>query len=466
MSLWDGMKASTTKNGPARRWNRMGEGLRVRIVTDSQEIESFDQQLAQRHYLGETPPVGDFLRQVVEREGHVVAQLVWGAASLKLKDREAWIGWNASQRAQRLKLVVQNRRYLLLHPKGAEPNLASQALAAACRALPRQWQEHFGYAPLLAETFTDPESYAGTSYKASGWEPVGLTQGNSRHRADFYVRNGRPKRLWMKELQPAGRQRARALPLDPALQPALTPPPNGLLPLNPQQSLSLLEVLRRVRDPRASNTRFRIGPVLTLVVMALLCGARDLSQIARFATRLQPKQRAALALPIKKGTRRFYEVPGYSVFYEVLKRLDPEVLAGVLNGWLREHSGTLPSGLSLDGKMVRDLIGTVTLADHQNGSPVALAIMDQKEGTQRCEQTAALALIQSLPTLEGQTLTADPLHCQREVARAVVEKEGEYLLQIKGNQKKLLAHARRQCAGESPLLSKSLPATGASRSEA
>jgi hypothetical protein len=462
------MKASRAKrpNAAARRGNRKGEDLRVRILSDSKEIELFDQQLAQEHYLGDTPPVGDFLRQVVEREGVAVALLVWGAASLKLKDREAWIGWSASQRAERLKLVVQHRRYLLLHPKGQEPNLASQALAAACRALPEQWQEHFGYAPLLAETFTDPESYAGTCYKASGWERVGMTQGNSRHRADFYVPNGRPKRLWMKELCPGGRQKARALGLDPALEKALTPPPNGMLPLNPEQSRSLCEVLRRVRDPRASNTRFRIGPVLTLVVMALLSGARDVSQIARFATRLQPQQRAALALPIKKGTRRFYEVPGYSVFYEVLKRLDPEVLSGVLNDWLREHAGTLPSGLSLDGKMVRDLIGTVTLADHQTGSPVALAIMDQKKGTQRCEQTAALALIQSLPTLEGQTLTADPLHCQREVARAVVEKEGEYLLQIKGNQKKLLAHARRQCAGEPPLLSKSLPATGASTNEA
>ena len=39
--------------------------------------------------------------------------------------------------------------------------------------LPEQWQERFGYRPLLAESFTDPEAYAGTCYKASNWEPVG-----------------------------------------------------------------------------------------------------------------------------------------------------------------------------------------------------------------------------------------------------------------------------------------------------
>jgi len=434
--------------------HRPGDALVVRVITATAEVEAFDRRLSGQHYLGSTPPVGDFLRQVVEREGQVVAQLVWGAAALKLKERERWIGWSVSQRAERLKLVVQNRRYLLLHDKGREPNLASQALAAACRALPGQWQERFGYAPLLAETFTDPEAYAGTCYKASGWEPVGMSQGHRRHRADFYVPNERPKRLWMKELCPHAREKARAVHLEASLAGACVAPPGGMLPLSPHQCRSLLEVLRRAPDPRGANTRFRIGPVLTLVALALLAGARDVAQIARCATRLQPRQRAGLGLPLKKGTRRFYEVPGYSVFYQVLSRMDPEAFAALLNGWLTQQAGTLPTALCLDGKMIRDLIGTVTLADAQDGSPVALAVMDQKEGTERCEQTAARALLEALPSLEGQTVTADPLHCQREVARTIAEKGGEYLLQIKGNQKRLLAHARRQGQGQSPLLSR------------
>jgi hypothetical protein len=439
--------------------------LTVRVVTQRQEVAVFDRRLAGRHYLGKTPPVGDFLRQVVERDGNVVGQLVWGAAALKLKDREQWIGWSVTQRAERLKLVVQNRRYLLLHDKGQEPNLASQALAAACRALPEQWQERFGYRPLLAESFTDPEAYAGTCYKAGGWEAVGMSQGHSRHRADYYVPNARPKRLWMKELCSGAREKIRAVHLAESLTGACVAAPGGMLPLNPPQCRSLLEVLRRAPDPRGSNTRFRIGPVLTLVALALLGGARDVAQIARFATRLTPKQRAALALPIKKGTRRFYEVPSYSVFYQVLSRMDPEAFAQVLNGWLAGQAGALPAALCLDGKMIRDLIGTVTLADAQDGSPVALAIMDQKEGTVRCEQSAARALIDSLPSLEGQTVTADPLHCQREMARTVVEKGGEYLFQIKGNQPNLLKQARTQCEQEPPLCSKPRSVTDASMSE-
>jgi hypothetical protein len=432
--------------------------LAVKLVGAS-ERDRFERLLAERHYLGAAPPIGDFLRQVVEREGQWVALLVWGPAALKLKDREQWIGWNGALAAGRLKLIVQNRRYLLLHEKGQEPNLASQALAAACRVLPAQWQEQFGYTPLLAESFTDPESYRGTCYKAGGWEPVGMSAGHSRHRVDYFVPNGRPKRLWMKELCPQARQKACAVPLAPEQAGALVEAAHGVLPLDQWQRRSLREVLRRAPDPRGKNTRFRIGPVLSLVAMALLCGARQISEIARFAHRLHPWQRAELGLPIKKGTRRFYEVPTPSVFYEVLTRMDPEPFAALLSGWLGEVAGTLPGALALDGKMIRDIIGMVSLVDVEDGSPVAMAVMDQKENTERCELKSAQQLLAALPTLEGKTVTADPLHCQKETARLIAEKGGDYFLQIKGNQPTLLAYARTQAVG-SPLLSRPPAGTG------
>lgn len=436
--------------------------LEVHVVTPS-ERERFDGLLAAKHYLGQAPPVGDFLRQVVVRQKEWVGLLVWGPAALKLKDREKWMGWNPALAAERLKLIVQNRRYLLLHERGAEPNLASAALAAACRALPGQWEARFGYRPLVAESFTDPEGYAGTCYKASGWQPVGMSDGNSRHRADFFVPNGRPKRLWLKELQPGARQKACAVPLAPEHAGALVEAAHGVLPLDQKQRLGLLELLRRAPDPRAKNTRFRIGPVLSIVAMALLGGARQISEIARFATRLKPAQRAELGLPIKKGTRRFYEVPSYDVFYDVLTRMDPEPFAALLSGWLGAQAGALPGALALDGKMIREIIGMVSLVDVEDGSPVAMAVIDQKENTDRCEQKVAQELLGAVPCLDGKTVTADPLHCQKQTARIIVEKGGEYFLQIKANQPTLLQYARHRPEAP-PLLSRPTAAMGASKS--
>ena len=415
--------------------------LSVRVPAPAQ-FAAFDQQLAAQHYLGAGQPVGDYLRQVVERDGQPVALLVWGPACYALKDRDRWISWSVHQRIQRLKLIVQNRRFLLLTPKGAAPNLASQALAAAVRALPGQWRQHFGYRPLLAESFTDPEAYAGTCYKASNWEAVGMSAGYSRHRADFYVPNDRPKKLWLHPLRPDARALLRSAQLPEEFRAALIAPPSGTLPVKVEQMDSLLDVFRRAPDPRDSNTRYRIGPVLTIIALALMAGRREIAEIARFATTLTQPLRRRLNLPLKKDTKRFHQVPAYDVFYQVLTRMDPEAFATRLTDWLQHHHGQLPAALALDGKMIRDHIGLLTLAQHEDGAPQALAVFDQKENTPRCEQSAATALLETLPALDGKIVTADPLHCQRKTARVIVDKGGDYLFQIKGNQPKLLAQAQ------------------------
>jgi hypothetical protein len=437
--------------------------MTVRLAS-AEQTAWFDAQLGQHHYLGVGQPVGDYLRQIIELNDQPVALLVWGPACYALKDRDLWLSWSAPQRIERLKLIVQNRRFLLLTDKGQAPNLASQVLAAALRALPQQWAQQFGYRPLLAESFTDPEAYAGTCYKATNWQAVGMSAGYSRHRADFYVLNDRPKRLWLYELDPLARQHLRAVEVPESCRGGLVAGPSGLLPVKAEQMDSLLELFRKAPDPRDSNTRYRTGPVLTLMAMALLAGRREIAEIARFAKTLTHPQRRRLGLPLKKGTRAFYQVPGYDVFYQMLTRMDPEAFAALLSQWLLNRAGTLPQALALDGKMIRDHIGLLTLAQHEDGAPQAIAVSDQKEGTERCELSAAGTLLEKLPALDGKIITADPLHCQRKHARLIVEKGGDYLLQIKGNQPNLLKQAQGlDGLTSTPFLSKPNPDTDASK---
>jgi len=441
--------------------NGCNKSVTVRVPSE-QELEWFDGLLADKHYLGAGRPVGNYLRQVVEVDGQAMALLVWGPACYCLKDRDRWICWSTSQRLERLKLIVQNRRFLVLSDKGQNPNLASQAMGAALRRLPDQWLELFGYRPLLAESFTDPEAYAGTCYKASNWEAVGMSAGFSRHRADFYVANQRPKKLWLRPLCGEAARQLCAAELPEDCRPGLVAAPNGTLPVKAEQFDSLREVFRRGPDPRGANTRYRTYGVLTLIAMALLAGRRDIAEIARFATTLTQGQRRRLGLPRKKGTRAFYQVPSYSVFYQVLTRMDPELFANALNQWLQSRAGTLPKALAMDGKMIRDHIGLLTLAQHEDGTPVAMAVYDQKEGTERCEQSAAGALLEKLPALDDTIITADPLHCQRKHATTIVDKGGDYLLQIKANQPTLFKHAQALAQPQNtPFLKKTELATDA-----
>jgi len=417
--------------------------LKVEVVNDAEAKQWFEEQMAEQHYIGASRDVGDFMRQVVKLDGRAVALLAWGPACYALKDRDRWIGWSADRRLARLKLVVQNRRFLVLHGKGQEPNLASRCMGAALRCLPQQWMERFGYEPVLAETFTDPEAYEGTCYKASNWQPVGTTAGYSRHRADFYVPNGRPKKLWLKELCRDAKKKLTGTTLAPEHAEACVQTPSGTLPIPDRDLFSLREALGQVPDPRARNSRFRIGSILSIVAMAILVGQREIAEIARFATKASQSQRKLLGFPKRKGTKAFYEVPCYSVFYQLLNKLDPEVFATALNAWLQAREGTLPRALAMDGKMIREHIGIFSMAKHGDGAPHSIAVYDQKENTKRCEQTVGCQLIQSLPSLDGAIVTADPLHCQKKTAEAIVAKGGDYLFQLKKNQASLFDQATR-----------------------
>ena len=108
--------------------------------------------------------------------------------------------------------------------------------------------------------------------------------------------------------------------------------------------------------------------------------------------------------------------------------------------------------------MIRDIVGTVSLVDVEDGAPVAVSVMDQKENTTRCELKVAQELLTAVPSLEGKTVTADALHCQKKTARTILEKGGEYFLQIKANQHNLNKMAQ---AGqlEAPFFSEPVVAT-------
>src|SRR3974390_1464464 len=408
--------------------------LTVRELTDLTERQRFDALLDAEHFLGPRFPAGDRLYQVAEQDGQWVGLLLWCASALHLKDRDPWTGWDPLTRAQRLKLIVNQARFLI--PETARrPNPASQILAAATTALPDPWFAHHGYAPLLAETFTDPEAHAGTCYKAAGWEPVGKTVGFDPPRWGFFAFHARPKRLWLKPLAPQAKEQLCAAQLCARHAPALTVGAAARCALNAPQRYSLKEALRQVPDPRRKQgQRYPLAPTLTVVALALLAGQVDLSQIQRFGTRLSQAQRKALGFWPKPGTR-FYPVPTYTVLRDLLMALDLDALAQVLTRWLQSQAGRLPASLALDGKTIRDHLGCiVSLVDHQDGAPVALIAAPNKG----YQMPAAQELLRSnAVNLLGCLITADPLHCQTETAQIITqEKGGDYVLGVKDNQPK------------------------------
>ncbi len=131
------------------------------------------------HYLGYTPIPGAQLRYFAHAGEAVLGVLGFGAGAWRIAARDRFIGWSTPQREAALHLVVNNARFLIL-PWVRSKNLASRLLALAARQLPRDWEERYGYRPVLLETFVPIDRFPGTCYRAAGWTPVGVTTGRGK----------------------------------------------------------------------------------------------------------------------------------------------------------------------------------------------------------------------------------------------------------------------------------------------
>ncbi len=387
--------------------------LTLRLILP-EEQERFNDLLIQHHYLHSAGSAGETLRYVALIDGQWVCLLLWGAASYRLKDRDGWIGWDGARRHARLKLVVQNRRFLIL-PGLKLANLASKTLAMCLRVLADHWEQAFAYRPLVAETFVDPQIHRGTCYKASGWTPLGLSAGYGRQREDFYERHERPKQIWVKPLRADALQLLRSPgPLPKAHREALNANDNShAVCLKVEQMTSLRERFHQIEDfRRKAGRRYRLATVLSMIVLGTLCGKHNLKEIVRLAHHLNQAQLRALRSWKNPKTSRF-QAPCYDVFYRVLQNVEAELFDQILTQFIASPEGRLPRDIAVDGKTLKGTdkepakaLHLVAAVDHQSAQTIAQVATADKSN----EITAAQTLLRKMPAMDGSTFTFDAMH--------------------------------------------------------
>jgi hypothetical protein len=154
--------------------------LQIRVVQGrGEDSRQWNEFIARYHYLGYTPMSGQQLRYSVYAGNQLVALLGFAAAAWKLADRERYIGWTDEHRRNRLHRVVNNTRFLIL-PWVQCRGLASKVLAMTARRLAADWQQRYGFEPVLLETFVESPRHKGTCYRAANWQLVGRTTGRGK----------------------------------------------------------------------------------------------------------------------------------------------------------------------------------------------------------------------------------------------------------------------------------------------
>jgi hypothetical protein len=172
--------------------------VELRVVREAEEKGLWNEYVQRYHPLGCKRPFGYRMRYFIESRRGLLGCLLLDGAAKALGARERWIGWSDRARLCNLGWLIGNSRFLVF-PWVVVKNLASHVLGQLARRVCDDWENRWGYRPLLLESFVDPAEFAGSCYKAAGWQYVGMTTGEGLARAGANY-NTTPKMILLKPL--------------------------------------------------------------------------------------------------------------------------------------------------------------------------------------------------------------------------------------------------------------------------
>ena len=159
--------------GTSTPLKRIQEVLQIRLISSTEQTQ-FDELMQQHHRRGSLRRIGHELHFIATHNDNWISLASFSPATLKCTARDEWIGWQRQYRTDRLRLIANNSRFLIL-PGHHYPNLASRMLSGCRRRLAKDWQTQFCKPLVLLETYVDSDYHVGTIYGADNWIFVGHT---------------------------------------------------------------------------------------------------------------------------------------------------------------------------------------------------------------------------------------------------------------------------------------------------
>ncbi len=196
-------------------------------------------------------------------------------------------------------------------------------------------------------------------------------------------------------------------------------------------------------DPRKNQAQHDLTEMMFIALLATLCGATNCCDIALFGRSKEALLRTILVLE--------HGIPSHDTFSRVFRILDPESFEKVFRRFTAAFATAtkIKGVVALDGKALRRAYDSgkshmppvmVTAWSAQTRMALANVLAPGNN-----EAAGALQLI-ALLQLKGCVVTADALHCHRGMARAIIERGGDYVLAVKNNQPGLLRDAKAALA--------------------
>ena len=192
---------------------------------------------------------------------------------------------------------------------------------------------------------------------------------------------------------------------------------------------SLVEWFDEVEDPRDGPAlRHNLTEILVVAICAILAGAQSWTEVALWGTfKLAWLRRFT---PLANG------IPSHDTFARVFRLLDAKHFELTFRSWISGIVGAVESHIAIDGKCVRGSHDGEARAIHlvsAYATELGLMLCQERVADKSNEIDAIPAVLEAL-VLKGCIVSIDAMGTQREIARTVCQRGGDYLLAVKANQ--------------------------------
>lgn len=185
-----------------------------------------------------------------------------------------------------------------------------------------------------------------------------------------------------------------------------------------------------IEDTRDQFTiKHRLIDILKLVMIAVLCGMDELDKIVDYGN--NKKEFLEKEFDIKS-------IPSKSTLTRIFLMINPKWLGlsvvGIVQSLIKEKH----TQIMLDGKAIKSTDAIKSIEKMMN---IVTAYTDtgvsllQKTVEDKTNEIPAVKELIEMLDVKGVIITADALHCQKETAKTIVDNGGDYVLQLKANQK-------------------------------
>jgi predicted transposase YbfD/YdcC len=198
---------------------------------------------------------------------------------------------------------------------------------------------------------------------------------------------------------------------------------------------SIKKYFRWLPEPRvAGRSRHLLVDIVVIAVCAVIADCDDWSDIAQFGQQREAWFRRFLKLP--------HGIPSHDTFERVFAALDSRAFQRCCLKWFTAVGEVLGLGhIAIDGKTLRGSGSSEFRPLHvvSAWATEANLTLGQVAVDKKSNEIKAIPKLLELLDLHGALVTIDAMGCQKEIARKIVDRGGDYILTVKANQEKLLA---------------------------